>query len=285
MEANLAQEYGVARAVVEDLQGLLSYLEERDGVVFAETPTVQETNWSEEMVRKLNHPAVMSVLVMIAMLGLYIEFGSPGLGLPGLAAVVCFTVIIGSKYLTGLANWIEIALFLAGILLLLIELLLIPGFGIAGMAGIICILAGLFGMLIRNDWNEMPWPQSPMAWHDLGMGLLEFSLGFAGFLVLAGVCAKYMTRLPFLSGLVLLPPAQAGAGVLSVSRTGTQDSMNEPLEVGMKGQAATPLRPAGRVRFQNNMVDCVAQGSFIAQGSFVEIIKIHGNRVTVRSVE
>ena len=285
MEANLAQEYGVARAVVEDLDGLLKYLEKRDGVVFAETPIILETNWSEEMVRKVNHPAVMSVLVMIAMLGLYIEFGSPGLGLPGLAAAICFTVIVGSKYLTGLANWIEIVLLVAGILLLLIELLVIPGFGIAGGAGIICILAGLFGMLIRNDWNEIPWPQTPAAWHELGMGLLEFSLGFAGFLVLAALCAKSMSRLPFLSGLILVPNAQAGAGILTVSRTGTQDSVNEPLEVGMQGQAATPLRPAGRVRFQKNMVDCVAQGSFIAQGSPVEIIEIHGNRVTVRSVE
>jgi len=285
VEAALAHEYGVARAVVEDLHGLLQYLEKRDGVVFAETPAVLETNWSEEMVRKLNHPAVMSVLVMIGMLGLYIEFGSPGLGLPGLAAVVCFTVIIGSKYLTGLANWVEVALFVIGILLLLIEFLLIPGFGIAGIAGIICVLAGVFGMLIRNPPDQIPWPQTSMDWHDLGAGVLGLSLGFGGFLVLAGLCAKYMTKLQFLSGLILVPSAQAGTGVLPVSKTSTHDSTAESLRVGMQGQATTPLRPAGRVRFQRTMVDCVAQGDFIVKGTLVEIIEIHGNHVTVRSME
>jgi membrane-bound serine protease (ClpP class) len=285
MEAALAHEYGVARAVVEDVPGLLTYLEKRDDVVFPEPPIILETNWSEEMVRKLNHPAVMSVLVMIAMLGLYIEFGSPGLGLPGLAAVVCFTVIIGSKYLTGLANWVEVALFMIGILLLLIEFLVIPGFGIAGIAGIVCVLAGVFGMLIRNPPDQIPWPQTSMDWQDLGAGLLGLSLGFGGFLVLAGLCAKYMTKLRFLSGLILTPSAQAASGILPVSRTSTRDSMGEPLRVGMQGRATTPLRPAGTVRFQQNMVDCVAQGSFIAKGTLVEIFEIHGNRVTVRSME
>lgn len=285
LEAALAQEYGVARAVVADLSELLRYIEKRDGIEFADQPTVLETNWSEEMVRKVNHPAVMSVLVMIAMLGLYIEFGSPGLGLPGLAAVVCFAIVVGSRYLTGLANWVEIVLLLAGILLLLIEFLVIPGFGIAGLLGIVCLLAGLFGMLIQNLPNEIPWPKTPMDWHDLGMGLLGLCLGFGGFVVLAALCAKYMSKLEFMSGLILVPNKRAGTQVLPVSTTGTHTSTSESLELGTQGQAVTPLRPAGRVRFQQDIIDCVAQGSFIAKDALVEIVEIHGNRVIVRSVE
>ncbi|MHC4337924.1 MAG: NfeD family protein, partial [Planctomycetota bacterium] len=107
--ASDALEYGIARAVVKSRAGALEFLAKRDGVKFDEL-VVLRTNWSEEMVRKINHPAVMGVLFMIALLGVYIELNTPGIGLPGLVAVICFAVIIGSKYLVGLANWMEVAL-------------------------------------------------------------------------------------------------------------------------------------------------------------------------------
>ncbi len=111
LTASKAYEYGIARAQVKDLAGALDFLAKRDGVSFIGEPMVLETNWSEEMVRWLNSPAVMAVLVMLALLGVYVEFNTPGVGLPGLVAVVCFALIIGSKYLVGLANWVEVVLF------------------------------------------------------------------------------------------------------------------------------------------------------------------------------
>ena len=150
LTASSAFEYGIARTVVKDRAGVLEFLSKRDGVTFAGETNVLETLWSEEMVRWLNSPAVMGVLIMLAMLGVYIELNTPGVGLPGLVAVICIVIIIGSKYLTGLANWVEVALFVIGVLLLMVELFVLPGFGIAGFAGILCILAGLFGMLVKN---------------------------------------------------------------------------------------------------------------------------------------
>jgi membrane-bound serine protease (ClpP class) len=104
--ASEALEYGIARAVVKNRGGALEFLAERDGVRFESGPTVLKPNWSEQMVRWLNSPAVMGILVLLALLGVYIEFNTPGVGLPGLVAVVCFAIIIGSKYLVGLANWV-----------------------------------------------------------------------------------------------------------------------------------------------------------------------------------
>jgi membrane-bound serine protease (ClpP class) len=147
LTADQAFEYGIARAKVKDLAGALEYLEERDDVTFAGEPMVLETLWSEEMVRWLNSPAVMAVLVMLALLGVYIEFSTPGIGLPGLVAVICFAIIIGSKYLIGLANWVEVALFIVGILLLLVEFFVLPGFGIAGKLG--CIHKRAYGIGVR----------------------------------------------------------------------------------------------------------------------------------------
>jgi membrane-bound serine protease (ClpP class) len=126
LTASKAYEYGIARAQVKDLAGALDFLARRDGVSFVGEPIVLKTNWSEEMVRWLNNPAVMAVLVMLALLGVYVEFSTPGVGLPGLVAVVCFVLIIGSKYLVGLANWVEVVLFGVGVLLLMVEVLSCP---------------------------------------------------------------------------------------------------------------------------------------------------------------
>jgi membrane-bound serine protease (ClpP class) len=218
LTADQAFEYGIARAKVKDLDGALEYLEKRDGVTFAGKPMVLETLWSEEMVRWLNSPAVMAVLVMIALLGVYIEFNTPGLGLPGLVAVICFIIIIGSKYLIGLANWVEVALFVVGILLLLVEFFILPGFGIAGVMGIICVLVGLFGMLVKNPPNRLPWPDSPANWDTFLDGLMGLSFGFVGFMILAWILSKYLPKLQFFSGLILVPAVAKQGTEIEISK-------------------------------------------------------------------
>jgi len=280
-----ALEYGIARAVVKDLGGALEFLEKRDGVSFAGEPMVLETNWSEEMVRWVNSPAVMAVLVMLAMLGVYIEFNTPGVGLPGLAAVICFTIIIGSKYLIGLANWVEVAIFVLGILLLLIEFLVLPGFGIAGFAGIICIFAGLFGMLIKNPPDKLPWPQDAIAWSDFTWGVVGLALGFAGFVGLAWLLSKYLPRIQFLSGLILAPAVPRQSGEIPLSMTMPPESKTVSIKMGDAGEVVSILRPTGKAKFGDAIVDVVAEAEFLDKGTKVEIIEIQGNRVVVKKTE
>lgn len=280
LTASKAAEYGIARAVVKDVNEALTFLEKRDGVQFAATTPVLDTNWSEEMVRWLNSPAVMGILLLIGLLAIYVEFNTPGLGLAGLIAVICFAIIVGSKYLIGLANWVEVALFILGILLLLIEIFLIPGFGIPGFAGIVCILAGLFGMLIKNPPDRFPWPQSEFDWQWFTYGVWSIGLGFLGFIVLASILAKYIPRMGFLSGLVLAPAA--GRGATAVSLTAPPENEEISLKVGDTGEAVSRLRPAGKARFGEAVVDVVAEGEFIDTGLKVKIVEIHGNRVVVR---
>lgn len=288
LTASQAYEYGIARAQVKNRADVIDFLAERDGVTFTDEPMVLYTNWSEEMVRWLSSPGVMAVLVMIALLGVYIEFNTPGLGLPGLAAVICFVIIIGSKYLVGLANWIEVALFLVGILLLLIEFLILPGFGIAGILGIICLLAGLLGMLyenLPNDDSPWPWPQGEIAWNDFTWGVVGLSLGFAGFLLFAWLFSKYMPKLQFLSGLILVP-APAGQGrEMPVSLTAAPDSTSKGVKVGDRGEVISTLRPTGKAKFGDAIVDVVALAEFLDKGTRIEIIEIHGNRVVVKAIE
>ena len=282
LTASKALEYGVARAQVKDRAGALEFLAKRDGVTFVGEPMVLKTIWSEEMVRWLNSPAVMAVLVMLALLGVYIEFNTPGVGLPGLVAVICFTIIIGSKYLVGLANWLEVALFVLGILLLLVEFLILPGFGLAGFSGIVCIFAGLFGMLIKNPPDKLPWPQDAIAWSDFTWGVVGLSTGFVGFIVLAWLLSKYLLRVQFLSGLILVPAVPRQSSEIPVSMTTPPESKTLSVNLGDAGEVVSILRPTGKAKFGDAIVDVVAEGDFLDKGTKVEIIEIYGNRVVVK---
>jgi len=285
LTASKACEYGIARAQVKDLAGVLDFLAKRDGVTFVGEPIVLDTLWSEEMVRWLNSPVVMAVLVTLAMLGVYIEFNTPGVGLPGLVAVICFAIIIGSKYLVGLANWVEVALFIVGVLLLLIEIFILPGFGIAGFTGILCILAGLFGMLIKNPPDKLPWPQTQPDWQVFIDGVWALSFGFIGFVVLAWLLTKYLPKLQFLSGLILVPTAPKVGTEFEVSMTAPPESETIAVNVGDVGEVVSTLRPAGKAKFGDAVVDVVAEAEFLDKGTRIEIIGIHGNRVIVKAVE
>jgi len=192
--------------------------------------------------------------------------------------------IIGSKYLVGLANWVEVALFVLGIFLLLIEFLVLPGFGIAGFSGIICIFAGLFGMLIKNPPDKLPWPQDAIAWNDFTWGVVGLSVGFVGFIVLAWVLSKYLPRIQFLSGLILAPAVPRQSGEIPLSMTTPPESKTVSVSLGDTGEVVSILRPTGKAKFGDAIVDVVAEAEFLDKGTKVEIIEIHGNRVVVKAV-
>lgn len=280
LTASRAFEYGIARAVVKNRAGVLDFLSKRDGVTFAGEPSELETSWSEELVRWLNSPAVMGILVMLALLGIYIEFHAPGAVLPAATAIICFAIIIGSKYLVGLANWVEIALFVTGIILLLAEIFVIPGFGIAGVAGIILVLAGLFGMLIRNTPNQVPWPQTEFDWQLFINEVLGLFSGFAAFLFFAWLISKYLPKSQVFNRLVLTPavPANGRGAEAAVSAP----SLSEGIKVGDCGEIISTLRPAGKARFGDSIVDVVAEAEFIDKGTIVRIAEISGNKVVVK---
>ncbi len=282
LTAKRAVEYRIAREVVADVNEALGFFEKRDNVIFTEQPEVFETNWSEEMVRLINSPAVMSILVLLALLGVYMEFNTPGVGLPGLVAVICFVIIISSKYLTGLANWVEVAVFVVGIILLLIEFFVIPGFGITGVLGIVFIIAGLVGMLVRNGPGEWPVPQGDFEWQLFTEGALGLLIGFGLFLVAAWLLARYLPKLGAFTGLALVPAAGKKGDEFEASMTVSPEAAGQKLKVGDKGEVVAKLRPTGRAKFGEAIVDVVCQAEFLDKGTVVEIIDIRGNRVIVR---
>lgn len=278
-----AKEYGIARAIVSNVDEAIDFLAKRDGVTISENLIRLEMMWSEEMVRFLTSPMVVSVLVLGILLGIYVEFNTPGLGLPSLLAVVCLVILVGSRYLIGMANWIEIALLGVGFLLLMVEIFVIPGFGVAGFAGIVCIVSGLLAMWVKNAPNEMPWPKGEVAWGVFTDGLFGMAVGFLLFVVAAVILAKYMDRMPLLRRFVL-KSAVTGKQT-AVSRTIDPQHEQIALEVGQTGEVISALRPAGKVQFGSSVVDVVADGAFIEKGSCVKVLEVHGNHVIVTEIK
>ena len=284
LTAARAFEYGIARSQVKDRAGALEFLAERDGVTFAGEPMVLETLWSEEMVRWLNSPAVMAVLVMIALLGVYIEFNTPGVGLPGLVAVICFVIIISSKYLVGLANWVEVAIFVVGVLLLLVEIFVLPGFGIAGVLGIICMLFGLFGMLIKNAPGELPWPHTPLDWELFERNVYGLLGGIVTFLIGLPIIARYLPKIPVARRLVLAGPQEPVEMWTGAGSAAAKPSAETPVQAGQKGISLSQLRPAGKAEFGSLRLDVVSGGELIEAGRQIIVEVVEGNRIVVREI-
>ena len=169
-----------------------------------------------------------------------------------------------------------------GIGLLAVEILVLPGFGIAGVLGITCIITGLFGMLVKNPPDRFPWPQSQIDWELFTSGVWGLFFGLFGFGVLAWLVSKYMPRVEFLSGLILLPAAAKQGDEMEVNITAPPESKSTRVNVGDVGVVVSTLRPTGKVKFDDAIVDVVATAEFLDKDTEVEIIEIRGNRVLVR---
>lgn len=263
--ADEAARWGFTRHVVKGLAGL------RDVYHIAAEPTTLADNWSESLVRFLTSPAVSSVLLFVGILGVYLELQTPGVGLPGLAALIAFALLFGSRYLTGLAQWWEIALFAVGLVLLFIELFVTPGFGVLGIAGIVCCLVGLVAIVVPNAPDKLPLPSGELAWSMFQTGLLSISLGFLAAVVAAVLAAHWLPKVPVAGRLVLQAPAPAGQDAAPADGIGP----------GSTGVVEGTCRPVGLVRFGERLVSGVADGEFLPPGTKVKVIRRQGNRVVV----
>jgi membrane-bound serine protease (ClpP class) len=274
MSQNEAIAYGFARpTMVSNLAELQALYD------LPVRPERLSANWSEDLVAWLTSPIVRSVLLIVALLAGYIELNHPGVLLPGAVAVVFLALYLGAPYLTGLASIWAILLVVAGLVLLLVEIFLIPSFGLVGIVGIVLVLVGLVASFIPADWpSEGPsyWPLSEYAWTSLRNGMLSVSISLVASMVGMIALSRYFQRMPYLNRLVLVNPKPQ-----EVSLEDWFGGLPQPGQVGV---AIGPLRPAGKARFGGRLTDVVAESDFIEADQQVEVVERVGNRVVVRKV-
>ncbi|MFW6154844.1 MAG: NfeD family protein [Planctomycetota bacterium] len=268
-----AVELGFVEAVVPDRAGLLAHYN-----VVGE-PTVLADTWSERIVAFLTSPAVTGILVMLAMFFGYMELQTPGFGIGGILALICLAVLFGSRFLTGLAQWWEIAVFVVGVALVLIEIFVIPGVGVVGLLGGIMCLVGLLAILIANPPGELPIPSPGLIMDRFLDGLLALTLGFLGGVVLCAILARYLPHIPVAGRLVLAETP--------VGETLPYDSAApiRRIQPGARGVTETYCRPAGKARFDDDLVDVVTEGGVLPAGTTVVVQRNLGNRLVVAPAE
>ena len=267
-----AAELGLAEATVEDLEGLKT----RYGL--AEDPVLLRQTGLDTAVFVLNLPLVTGLLFIIGLIALYVEFSAPGIGLGGLIAGLCFAIFFWSRFLGGTAGWLEVVLFVAGVAFLGVELFLLPGFGVAGLSGILLLFVSLVlamqDFVIPETGVELRTTTRTLA-VILGSGVVT---GIAGYLL-----SSYFGSLPLLNRLTLHPPDAAEAAGLEkpADPADVIAGRDVVLNVGDTGVADSLLRPAGKARFGNRFVNVVADGDYIPKGRRVRIVEVAGNRVVV----
>lgn len=255
-----AERLGFAKEV-PDWDGVLALV----GAPGAEV-VVTRVNWAERVVRFFTNPLVAPFLLSLGFLGLLIEIKTPAFGMAGLAGATSLALFFGSHFLIGLAGWEVVILLALGIVLLLVEALIFPGFGIAGGLGILAFGAGVVLSMIGN----LPTTADIL----VALNVLAVSIalvGFFGWQLIRRLPLDRRTRQLFLRTSMTREAGYRSADV-------------RPELVGMEGIATTSLRPAGSARFGEETLDVVSEGSFILEGTAVRIVRSEGYRHVVRAV-
>jgi len=272
MSAGEAYAYGFNKGIVADRDDL----KER----YALTSVISlEPTWSESFAYWLTSIYVRGFLMVIILLGAYIEFHTPGVGVPGLVALICLAIFVGAPYLAGLANVWEILLIAVGLLLIMLEVFVIPGFGLAGIVGLVLLLLGLIATFVPDEPGRtfplyIPSLPSTMQW--LRMAIATVVSSMIASLIGMFILSKFLPRLPVFRTLVPANPTPSEVAV--------DDPYRGAARVGDTGQTEGPLHPAGKARFGSVLVDVVTQGEYLETGAQIEVIERRGNRVVVRSV-
>jgi membrane-bound serine protease (ClpP class) len=193
----------------------------------------------------------------VGIVGAVTEVLTPGFGFPGVIGLIAFSLFFGGNLLAGAAQYWVPGLFVLGILLLAIEMF-VPGFGVFGLAGIICIAGSIV-----------------IAFPDPGQALVSLTIAVIASGFIMYFVARYLVKTPAFDRLILGTKQDKSQGYVA---------SHEDLSIyqGKKGTALTPLRPAGAVDFDGRRLDVVTEGEFIPAGSPVVAVKVEGNKITVK---
>ena len=257
-----ALKYKIADGTAENMEALL------DSLGYSSFKTIETTeNWSEAIVRFLTNPVVASLLTTFGFLGILFELQSPGWGIPGFVGLACLILSLSASYIAQLATMSDMLFVLTGLALILLEVLVIPGFGIAGLGGIGLMIYGLYLLLL---------PDIPVGEEVLGQAMDGFLIGLVGAVIGVVLLAKLMIKTKFWEQLTAPDTQKKEDGY---SNTFGWESLQ-----GETGNADTDLHPSGWVRVKDQRIFVVSEGEFIEEGKEIKILSVDGNRILVREL-
>ena len=264
--ANEALKNGYCEAIVNDIPEIIqSRLGQSDYEI-----VVFEPSFYDELVGFLANPALQALLITLIIGGIFMELKTPGIGLPSAVALIAAVLYFAPLYLDGLAtNW-EILLFIVGVILLILEFFVIPGFGIAGISGGILVLLSLILALLGNvDFDFAPVQET-----EVSRSILTVLSGcILGTIALIWILRHVGSRGP------LYRLALHSSQTIEEGFVGVPVELSE--KVGLTGIAATVLRPSGRITIGDDDFDAVSLYGFIDAGTPVRVVKYENSQLYV----
>lgn len=265
-----AVEHDICDAKVENIQQVIDHMRVPEGYTLLH----QELTWVDQVIGFLINPIVSGILIMAMLGGLYFEFQSPGVGFPLGVAIVAAVLYFAPHYLEGLANHWEILLFIAGLVLIGLEVFVIPGFGVAGISGIVLCFIALVVALVPNVNFDF----SPVSADQMLTSIFVVILSVIGSTVGSIALGARFIKSHMFQRLVL---QQTGEG------RGTIELTNEKKEnlVGKTGVSHSILRPGGKVEIDGTIYDALAVVSYIDIGEPIRVVSLSGAQVIVEKLD
>jgi membrane-bound serine protease (ClpP class) len=221
--------------------------------------------------------ALAPLLLLGGIIGAYLEFKIPGASLPGIISAICFALFFLGHYLAGLAGWEVVALFILGMMLVIIEILFFAHSTIVfGVVGVFLMLASLFWAMIDRYPGETFFPTG----RAVAIPLLNLFLALIGAAIVITILARYLPRTSIYRRFALMtanPPGPSLAGIPREFTTAVE------LAPGTEGVSMSILRPSGKAKFLDQIIDVVTQGEFIPPNTSITVVRKDGMRVVVRA--
>lgn len=227
---------------------------------------------TERIIAFFLNPFISGLLILIIIGGIYFELQTPGIGFPLFAAITALVLYLVPYYLNGLAAYWEIIALFIGIVLLLMEIFVIPGFGVAGIAGISLTVISLILIMLNNDFFNFEF----VPFRDIVTSTLVALGGILGGMILLFVGGSRLTQTKAFSKIALQTTQDRTEGY-TVNADGLA-------LVGKKGEAYTVLRPSGKVVIDSQIYDAFTRGEYIEKGQSIEVISSEGVTLKVKSV-
>jgi len=262
---NEAIENGFCEAELNSIEEILK----RNNI---ENYTVEkyELSSTENIISLFLNPIVSSILILLIIGGLYFELQTPGIGFPIMASIVALILYLTPYYLNGLAeNW-EIFLFLIGMIFIIIEVFVIPGFGVAGIFGLALTIGSLMLLMLNNDVFDFTFVVSKDILNASGSILIAV-LGFGLLLFFGGI--KFTESQAF-KRVMLEDTQDLDKGYISRKYS---DKL-----IGKSGKAMTILRPSGKITISDKIYDATTSGEYIEKNSKIIVLSNEGSTLKVK---
>lgn len=265
--ADEAVKWGYAEAKAESVDDVMAQLNHSP-----KSYSIEEyrPDWLDHLIGFFTNPAVQAVLIMIIVGGIYMELHSPGVGFPSAAAIIAAVLYFLPLYITGIASSWIILLFVLGVMLIVLEVFVVPGFGITGIAGITCICAAVILGLIEHYTFSLSHLNADAVWSSMVIFLAGIFLAVGAIWYLTSSHGPKWVR----RHTELMLTQQVKDGYIGVD-------MAPVNYIGLEGAAVTDMRPAGKVEINGEVLDAVATRGFIHAGSRVRVMKYENAQIYV----